>query len=156
MVDEAEQSPLKDWRKLHDHAHARCLEWKDSPEETFFRGEHSGYHSHGVIHRRAIRLDKRAHQLSILDELQSEGRHAFEFYLHFDASWARSDFRLENTRLILPGAEMIFQGAASFELMETTISPIYGRQTPNWALRLRGATQGTWTLEWEFRPSSAS
>jgi len=153
MVDGQEQNPLEDWRMLQDRTRAKGLLWKDSANETVFQGEHSGYAEIGVIHRRTVRLDKRRPRLIFLDELEGRSEHSFDFYLHFAPWLTREEIRLENSRVELPGAEILFPGDPEkppMELLDTFYSPIYGQQVPNLTLHLRIRTVGGWRLSWEM------
>jgi hypothetical protein len=65
-------------------AQAACSRWLTSPDEDFFEGWHDGYVglADPVMHRRCIRLDKRARRITIADTLQMEGEHEVELFLH--------------------------------------------------------------------------
>lgn len=154
MVDGAEQNPLRDWRKLNDQTHARCVVWKDSPEKSIFVGEHAGYQRIRVIHRRTVELDKRRHRLLVLDELDAQGSHVFDFHLHFAASITRQDLRIERDRITWSGAFLLFPEAPPLSLLDAVCSPQYGRQTSNLCLHLRIKTEGKHRLAWELCSTS--
>ncbi len=150
-INGQEQSPLEDWRKLRDRAHARCLAWHDSADETFFLGRHIGYKKLKRIHRRTIQLNKRHHQLFVLDEIEGEGFHTLDFHLHF-ASWiTRENMRVKSGCVRLPGGEFIFPETLLPEILDTTVSPVYGHQAPNLTLHFRMEARDKWRLPWEFR-----
>jgi hypothetical protein len=151
MVDEEEQNPLLDWRKLDDLTHAKCLGWNDSPYETFFTGEHRGYQRFGVIHRRGIQLKKNENILVVLDEFDARGMHTYDFFLHFHPSLTRDRFVLSSNHIRFPGGEILFKESFSFELINSVYSPIYGQQVSNLALHFRERKGGKWSLPWEIK-----
>jgi hypothetical protein len=65
-------------------AKAACSRWIPSVDEDFFEGWHDGYLGlpDPVMHRRSIRLDKRARRIVIEDTLQMEGEHLVELFFH--------------------------------------------------------------------------
>ena len=155
-VDGREQNPLEDWRKLADRARAKCLAWHDSADETFFLGSHSGYRNLKRTHRRTVQLEKRAHKLLILDEMQGSGSHTLDFYLHLAPWITREQVRWQGGCLSLPLAECRFEEGVEPEILNTVMSPVYGQQAPNLTLHLRWKTTGPWRFAWEFRARQAT
>jgi hypothetical protein len=149
-VDGQEQNPLRDWRMLEDRTQARVLRWEDSERETVFEGEHRGYAALGVEHRRTIRLDKRAHRLTVEDVLTGRGEHRAEFHLHLAPEILREQARWEGTRLVLPGATFEFEGTPLPEWFTSFCSPIYGTQRPGLALHWECSFCGEMRFRWSL------
>jgi len=151
MVDEAEQNRFGEgglfW--LHADAAPRCLAWESTPEADRFVGEHDGYArlSSPVIHRREVRLDKRARCVELHDWLQGSGRHglAWNFTLAPGVAVHRvGEGQWELTggsaRALLSLVEIGSQGArqaARPEVAEAFVSSRYGVKEPAGAIRLR-------------------
>jgi uncharacterized heparinase superfamily protein len=67
---------------LQDDARAAVVEWRSSATEDTFKGGHRGYERIGVTVERAIRFDKMARRLDIIDRMDGSGVHAVEVPLH--------------------------------------------------------------------------
>jgi hypothetical protein len=67
------------------HARARLLAVEHSAQFERWVAEHDGYArlDDPVLHRRELRLDKAARQLTVIDDLQCRGGHLIEIFWHF-------------------------------------------------------------------------
>ncbi len=89
VVDGQEQAPIPRGRPfaLPDAARATCLAFESSASHERFLGEHYGYASLGVVHRREIVLLEAA--LLVRDQLDGAGVHAIELRFPFPSAEAR-------------------------------------------------------------------
>jgi hypothetical protein len=80
-VDQSEPGGNFMWLRK---AKAACSRWITSADEDFFEGWHDGYLGlpDPVMHRRSIKLDKRARRIVIDDTLQMDGEHLVELFFH--------------------------------------------------------------------------
>jgi hypothetical protein len=150
QFDKEEQSPFEDWRKLTDVTRARCTTWKDSEEESTFSGEHFGYERFGVVHRRTVQLDKKRHQLKILDELDTSGTHDYHFHLYFAPKIRKGELQLTSKQILFPGGKIVFKEDFPITLIESTCSPVYGQRIPNFGVHFKASREGKWSLAWEI------
>jgi hypothetical protein len=151
MVDGAEQNRFGEgglfW--LHVDATPRCLAWESRPEMDLFVGEHDGYArlSDPVVHRREIRLDKRARSIEIRDRLTGTRRHelVWNFTLAPGAAVrpvgeGQWEVTSGPVRALL-GLEEIgpkaMRRAARLEVAEAFVAPHYGAKDPTSAIRVR-------------------
>lgn len=67
-----------------DQARSGCRIWHSTLREDLFEGWHDGYRrlNDPVIHRRRIRLDKRARRIIIEDQLEMRSVHDVELFFH--------------------------------------------------------------------------
>jgi hypothetical protein len=67
-----------------DRATATCVEWTVSPTKIRVAGEHDGYTRlrDPVRHRRIVELDTLGREVTIVDEIATNGRHRVSLHLH--------------------------------------------------------------------------
>jgi hypothetical protein len=85
MVDDREQSEPLGLFLWGSRAKARCTCWEPTPEGGTVAGEHDGYRRlpMPVTHRRTVRLNAPAGEVTIRDELTGDGEHTAVLHLHF-------------------------------------------------------------------------
>jgi hypothetical protein len=87
QVDDVEQNSTEEGRPfvMSDEAQPRVLRWETSSDLDYVVAEHEGYHrlAQPVMHRRAIRFDKRERFWLVEDTLLGEGEHVFHFHFQF-------------------------------------------------------------------------
>ncbi len=150
-VDGADQSqPGGNFMWLRK-ANAGCSLWRTAPDTDFFEGWQDGYLALAdpVLHRRRILLDKHDRRILVEDELQMEGEHDVELFLHChedcvveslgDGVRVRNDVR--SIRIHWPR----LRGARS-EILRGSLDPIGG-----WISRAYDRRQPTTTLVWRAR-----
>jgi hypothetical protein len=81
-IDGLDQSTMLGNFMWGQRANARCLSWKPDANGSAIRGEHDGYGRlpSPVTHRRMLSLDGSARQVSIEDELETQGAHDVALY----------------------------------------------------------------------------
>lgn len=69
---------------LH-HAQARCVLWRQAPDQDRFVGVHDGYRrlADPVTHERELIFDKTRKRLQVIDSLRCQSRHQVELCWHF-------------------------------------------------------------------------
>jgi len=149
-VDHLEQNLFVDWRKLSDRTRARCTTWKDSPENTLFVGEHSGYQPHRITHRRTFELQKKSHHLTVVDEITGFGAHVYDFYLHLAPRVLREHVRVDGHIVHIPGGTLHLPEGIPVLITESTCSPLYGCKSPSLCLHLHFSRDNSFKLAWEF------
>ncbi|HEY0839605.1 MAG TPA: alginate lyase family protein, partial [Vulgatibacter sp.] len=92
-VDGGEQQAIPSSRlfALPEQARARCVSFESERSFARFVGEHLGYRSVGVVHRRLFYLDRGDGRLTIEDRLEGSGVHRLE--LRFVLPDERADLR---------------------------------------------------------------
>jgi hypothetical protein len=152
-IDQSEPGGKFMWLRK---AKAACSRWITSLDEDFFEGWHDGYLGlpDPVMHRRSIKLDKRARRIVIDDTLQMDGEHLVELFFHCHEGCALKTAppgfeitkggRTINLRLPdLPGGEV--------SVLEASTNPIGG-----WISRRFDRKERAPTLVWSGRLSGRS
>ncbi len=150
QVDQLEQNPLTDWRMLADHTQAKLLSWTDSTAETVFTGEHVGYRTSQITHRRSLRIHKTENILTVTDECVGLGSHHYDFYIHLAPRIQREQVHLERHVVALPNGTLIFPQDVALELLPSECSPIYGWKIPNLCLHWQFVRNESFDFEWKF------
>jgi uncharacterized heparinase superfamily protein len=124
-------SPRDLWT-LRNDAQPSLLHWETGKDYDVFRGSHSGYRrlAEPVTPVRTITLDKRAHSLTILDELEGQSGATVEIPLHLAPGVTVR--REEEGRIALCAQGQEFDllwepvGAWQLSTEEGRVSPSYG------------------------------
>lgn len=91
QVDAAEMNPFPDepFRLISADA-PRVLGWREGKRYACLRAEHHGYRRlpSGIVHRRAILLDRVRRSFEIEDRLIGKGRHRFVASFHLAPGWS--------------------------------------------------------------------
>jgi len=134
-------------------AAAGCSLWRSTPERDRFEGWHDGYArlSDPVLHRRAIRLEKRIRRVVIEDRLRTRGERLIELFFHCSERCAVEEdadgFALSRDgrtlRLRLPRA-----AGAEARVYRGSSAPILG-----WVSRRYDEKEPCATIAWRARLS---
>lgn len=117
------------WMILNDATKPRVFEWSTSPTKDILKAAHYAYTTlpSPVVHTRRYELDKSNGHLEITDELEGEGQHLVESYLHFAPSVR---LQIENPGIVIAvNKEMRYSITSSkgvFSNFESWYSRSYG------------------------------
>ncbi len=135
-IDEVEQNETNpEWLfRLFESSRAEHLRFEDGPDAVEYAGCHHGYERlpSPVMHKRAIRMDKRSGALTITDSLHGRGTHRLSWHFHLAPGVAAERWAAREIALSAGGRHWRFRAAAGTDasVMPAGYSPSYGIRMP--------------------------
>lgn len=138
----------------------RVLRWRLGERYAYLRAEHSGYRRlpGGVVHRRAILLDRAKGVFRIEDRLEGEGWHRFEGSFHLAPGWSAAAGEEGWTALDAEGrTEIRFTwirrpAGGRLRVEEDLHSPSYGVTRKAWTVRAEWEGEAPCTIRYALMP----
>lgn len=136
---------------------SRVLRWEPALDRTLFEGEHRGYSSIGIVHRRSIQLTAATGSLVITDRLMGSDRHTLQARFAL-APGLHPQIRGQVCDIRSPGGHHVLvetdRSTGQWMVQPTTVFPSYGRAAATTAVIWQEDADLPCTLVFRWRATS--